>query len=338
MNEKIVIVIPIRSGSKGIIDKNIIDFKGKPLIFWTIEQALKVENVDKIIISTNSLDYADIIRSNEKFDKVDIVFRANDISKDDSLDIECFNDVLETLSLIPYYPDIFIHLRATYPTRKIEDINKALKMFLNSNADSLRSVTKNKKSVYKSYFMGEDGYLKRCIDNIDIEFNNFPRQLLPNDFIHNGCIDIVKVETIVNGSMSGKKILPYLMEEIKDIDTIDDLENISIEFDKIPKYQTFCFDIDGVICTNNINYENAIEIKSTVDLINKLYENDNKIIILTARGSITNIDWLDLTQEQLKEWGVKYHELRFGKPAADYYIDDKFINLNKLKKEIEKID
>jgi CMP-N-acetylneuraminic acid synthetase len=336
--KKIVVVIPARSGSKGIIDKNVSDFKGKPLIFWTINQALRLKNIDKIIVSTNSQEYGDIIRSNEPFNKVDIVYRPDEISQDNSLDIECFQDVLNTFSMMNYKPDIFIHLRPTYPTRKIEDINKALKMFLNSNADSLRSVTKNNKSVYKSYFLGEDGYLKRCIDNINIEFNNYPRQLLPNDFLHNGCIDIVKAETVLNGSMSGKKILPYLMEEIKDIDTIEDLENISIEFDKIPKFQTFCFDIDGVICTNNINYENAIEIKSTVDLINKLYENDNKIIILTARGSITNIDWLDLTQKQLTEWGVKYHELRFGKPAADYYIDDKFINLNKLKKEIEKND
>lgn len=337
MNKKIVVVIPARSGSKGIIDKNIIDFKGKPLIFWTIEQALKVENVDKIIVSTNSQNYADIIRSNEDFNKVDIIFRPNNISKDNSLDIECFNHALETLSIISYYPDIFIHLRPTYPTRKVEDINKSLEMFLNSNADSLRSVIRNNKSVYKSYFMNEYGYLERCIDN-EIEFNNYPRQLLNPDFLHNGCIDIVKAGTVFDGSMSGKKILPYLMEEIKDIDTIEDLETISNTFDKIPTNKTFCFDIDGVICTNTLDYNNVRVVQSTVELINKLYDNNNKIIIFTARGSLIRIDWVNLTERQLMVWGVKYHELRFEKPAADYYIDDKYININKLKKEIEKLD
>ena len=50
------------------------------------------------------------------------------------------------------------------------------------------------------------------------------------------------------------------------------------------------------------------------------------IVYWTARGSVTGIDWRDITESQLKDWGVKYHELRFGKPSFDLLIDDKALN------------
>jgi hypothetical protein len=61
-----------------------------------------------------------------------------------------------------------------------------------------------------------------------------------------------------------------------------------------------------------------------------LFDNNNTIILFTARGTKTGIDWSEVTTKQLKTWGVKYHELKFGKPAADYYVDDRLINMNEL--------
>ena len=55
----------------------------------------------------------------------------------------------------------------------------------------------------------------------------------------------------------------------------------------------------------------------------KLFDEGNEIIIFTARGSTTNIDWTKQTENQLSEWNVKYHKLLLGKPYADIYIDDK---------------
>ena len=86
----------------------------------------------------------------------------------------------------------------------------------------------------------------------------------------------------------------------------------------------YCFDIDETICkTSNLNYEKSIPYFERINQINKLYDNGYEIKIYTARGSGTGIDWSDLTKKQLKDWGLKYHELHFGKPNADYYIDDK---------------
>tara|TARA_B100001113_G_scaffold142758_1_gene116879 strand:+ start:14794 stop:15090 length:297 start_codon:yes stop_codon:yes gene_type:complete len=88
--------------------------------------------------------------------------------------------------------------------------------------------------------------------------------------------------------------------------------------------KTYCFDIDGTICTqNSTEYDSASPFLDRIDKINNLYDAGNKIIFYTARGFVTGIDWEITTKKQLKKWNVKYHELYFGKPAADVYIDDK---------------
>ena len=99
-----------------------------------------------------------------------------------------------------------------------------------------------------------------------------------------------------------------------------------------PKNKVFCFDIDGVIAsiTANAEYNAATPIKENIKIINKLFDNGNEIILFTARGSETGIDWRETTENQMKEWGVKHNELKFGKPYADYYVDDKMLSLKDL--------
>jgi hypothetical protein len=89
----------------------------------------------------------------------------------------------------------------------------------------------------------------------------------------------------------------------------------------------YCFDLDGTLCTNtNGDYENAKPFYNRIERVNNLY-NDNTIIINTARGSKTGINWFDLTESQLKKWGVKYHKLFVGKKIeADIFIDDKAVS------------
>lgn len=91
-------------------------------------------------------------------------------------------------------------------------------------------------------------------------------------------------------------------------------------------------DIDGVICTDaQGKYEEVTPILENIERINRLYDDGNEIILWTARGTVTRIDWRELTEKQLKEWGVKYHELRFGKPYYDLLIDDKATNIRDWK-------
>lgn len=96
--------------------------------------------------------------------------------------------------------------------------------------------------------------------------------------------------------------------------------------------KVFCFDLDGVIfgLVPDLDYTKAPALVHTVDLVNHLYRSGHYIKLYTARGSATGIDWRDVTERQLADCGLLYHELHFGKPAADYYIDDHFIALEEL--------
>jgi hypothetical protein len=90
----------------------------------------------------------------------------------------------------------------------------------------------------------------------------------------------------------------------------------------------YCFDIDGTVCTNTEGkYADAQPFYDTIAQVNRLFAEGHRILLYTARGATTGIDWRDLTERQLAEWNVRYHELFMGKPTADIYIDDKGISL-----------
>ena len=84
-------------------------------------------------------------------------------------------------------------------------------------------------------------------------------------------------------------------------------------------------DIDNTICkTFGMDYENAKPIKKNIDKINNLYNQDNEIIYWTARGSVSKIDYYDITYNQLRDWGCMFHSLSVGeKPPYDLLICDK---------------
>ena len=92
----------------------------------------------------------------------------------------------------------------------------------------------------------------------------------------------------------------------------------------------YYIDIDNTICTQEADgdYKNARPWMDRIEKVNKLYDEGNKIIFYTARGTKTHINWFKITKNQLKKWNVKYHELKMSKPQFDYFIDDKAINSN----------
>ena len=113
----------------------------------------------------------------------------------------------------------------------------------------------------------------------------------------------------------------------------------------IPTWRSmkYCFDLDGSICDtpmrpsdNKPGYLEATPFPFMVEQVNRLFDEGHKIIIMTARGRGSGIDWTQLTIKQLDMWGVKYHELEpmFHKPTADIFIDDKGINSEEWKKTV----
>ena len=105
--------------------------------------------------------------------------------------------------------------------------------------------------------------------------------------------------------------------------------------DDLINKKTFVFDLDNTLCNtpeDNMGvpvYINSTPIVDRINKVNKLHENGNKIIIDTARGSTSGLNYYDLTFNQLTEWGLKFDILRTGvKLTSDFYIDDKAINHN----------
>lgn len=89
----------------------------------------------------------------------------------------------------------------------------------------------------------------------------------------------------------------------------------------------YCFDIDGTICSiTDGTYKEAKPFVDRIKLVNKLYDTGSTVIYFTARGSTSGIDWRAVTEEQLSDWGAKYHELHLGKPHYDVYVGDKALN------------
>ena len=104
------------------------------------------------------------------------------------------------------------------------------------------------------------------------------------------------------------------------------VENRFVPKNLTEKNKIYCIDIDGTLCTEDCEYKDAQPIQKVINKINTLYEH-NKIILYTARGYTSKKDWRELTEEQLEKWGVKYHTLILQKPFADYYIDNKAIDI-----------
>ncbi len=229
-NKTIYGLIPARSGSKSIKDKNILEFRGKPLLAHSIQQALDSQYIDKVYLSTDSPEYAEI----GKTYGAEVPFlRPDSISGDFSTDYEVFEHFLSFLKTenLPG-ADIYVHLRPTYPTRTTERLDQAIELFIEHfhNADSLRSVTEPPITPYKMW-QPDGQYLKPLLHVEGIkEPYNMPRQKLPKVYFQNACIDMMKAETLTEKkSMTGDKILAFEMDasEIHDIDTIEDFNRIT---------------------------------------------------------------------------------------------------------------
>lgn len=220
------VLIPARSGSKSIPNKNIREYRGYPLLTHSIRVALSVKRVSRVVVSTD----APYIQTLAQEHGAEAPFlRPVDISGDESTDLECFSHYLSWLRENKQeVPDVIVHLRPTYPERTSRLLESCLDLFLKhlETHDSLRTVISVDKPPVKMYTV-EDNVLCPLFSrwrDMDEPYNQV-RQKFPPFYWHNGCVDIVKRETIEEKkSMSGTTIYPFIMEERcdLDIDTEDD--------------------------------------------------------------------------------------------------------------------
>lgn len=247
---EILALIPARSGSKSVPDKNIRMIGGKPMLAWSIGHALGAGHITRVIVSTDSEEYADIAR---KFG-ADVPFiRPAEYATDTALDIDVFKHALTWLDEHEgYRPDIIVQLRPTYPKRKVDDIQNMIEMLIDHpEADSVRSVAPATEIPYKMWVCKSENNKMDDSANISIgrilpvvkdlpECYNMPRQELPTAYYQNACIDVMRYDTVMKkNSMTGDVILGYLMQENFDIDTETELEKAKAEIEKTVENKAF---------------------------------------------------------------------------------------------------
>ena len=326
----VLAIVPARAGSRGIPDKNVVSFRGKPLLVHSIEHGLAARNVDRVIVSTDSPRYRAVALDSG----AEAPFlRPAALAGDFSTDLEVFVHALEWLDAHEgYRPEACVHLRPTHPTRRVLDVEQAVELLLaDPSADSVRSVVKAPHTPYKMWRLDEAGTLQPLLAGPVPEAWNQPRQALPEVYLQNAAVDVVRARVVrERRSMTGGRVLPYLMDRIGDVDAWSDLAALEAEFPdgELPSGRSFVFDMDGVIATlvPDLDYRKSAPSPALVALVNRLYDAGNRVVIHTARGSESGRDWSATTREQLRRWDVRHHELRFGKPAADFYVDDRAIS------------
>lgn len=229
-------LIPARGGSKAIPRKNLVLLAGKPLITYSIQQAVDTPSITRIIVSTDDEEIAAVSRQAG----AEIPFlRPAEIAGDTSADIETFRHALEWLREHENaVPDLIVHLRPTGPVRRIEIIEEAILRMINDPlADSLRSVSSPVQTPYKMWRIENDGYMKPLLSVPGIQdSHSVPRQLLPPVFWQNGYVDVVRQNTVLQKhSMTGEVVLPFVVDE--PIYEIDYLENLPVVEEALRRLQ-----------------------------------------------------------------------------------------------------
>lgn len=207
---RVIALIPARSGSKRIKNKNIKLLGAHPLIAYTITVAKRARIFDRIIVSTENEKIAKIA----EYYGAEVPFlRPNEFAQDSSLDIKWIKYTLQKLNVIESKISYFSILRPTSPFRTVPMIHKAWQLFLkDKNADSLRAVEKCSQHPAKMWFVSANR-MKPVIKNPDsksIEWYSTPMQALPEIYAQNSSLEIAKCSIpLETNSISGQEIIPF---------------------------------------------------------------------------------------------------------------------------------
>ena len=215
-NNSILAVIPARGGSKRLPQKNILQLAGKPLIAWTIEEALKVSFLDKIIVSTDNDQIANIAEAYG----ADVPFmRPSKLAMDGTPGDKV---VLHALSKFPQY-DYVLLLQPTSSFRTFEDINGIIKFCLLKKAFSVVSVSKVSQHPNWMYKKTKNGYLEPFLEHklITMSQNLYPLWALNGALYISKSNWLIKTKSFINKNTLGYEI-PN--DHSLDIDTKDDWE------------------------------------------------------------------------------------------------------------------
>lgn len=247
---KKIAIIPARSGSKGLPNKNILNLCGKPLIAWTIEAAIKSHQFERIILSTDSQQYGQI----GKEYGAEVVYRDENVSDDKASTYDVIKDLFNKINIADI--NYFVLLQPTSPLRNENHIKEAINIFENNYycKDTLVSV----KEAHKSADLIKPIDDTLSLKNFDKDFSNYKRQSY-KEYEPNGAIFISKIDTYLKVKhFFGKQGIAYIMNEDDSID-IDDRNDfelaINILMRRNKEYETEKFVKTRIKEKNILNYE-----------------------------------------------------------------------------------
>ena len=213
-------IIGIRKNSKSIVDKNIKTFCGKPLVYWIIQSALKSDKLDRIVVSTDSEEYRDIVLDYG----VEVLFlRPKALSQDNSLEKEYLLHGLEWLYKNEgYRPKFVSRLQATSPLQLPEDINRSIECLQNDDsATSSMVVSKAQQPPIKA--LKQNGkYLNPYFRELGIEIVN--RQELSMAYYRSNIITSRVSSFLETGNQIGEKSIKVEIPIERSIDINSELD------------------------------------------------------------------------------------------------------------------
>lgn len=217
-------IIPARSGSKGLPDKNIKILNGKPLIAYTIEAAIQSRLFDDIIVSTDSKEYAEIAKKNG----ASVPFlREAELSTDTAKSWDVVKEVLHQCAQLDKKYDTVALLQPTSPLRDASDIKQAYKKMRREEANLVVSVCETDHSPLWSNTLTEDHSL---VDFLKPEYTTKTRQEIPTYYRLNGAIYIVKTDYLFETeNIYASKSYATIMDKVHSVDIDDEIDFLVAE-------------------------------------------------------------------------------------------------------------
>ncbi|TYC85953.1 acylneuraminate cytidylyltransferase family protein [Acetobacterium wieringae] len=284
---KKIAIIPARSGSKGLKDKNVKLLNGKPLIAYTIEAAINSHCFDKMVVSTDSEAYAEIAK---EYGAEVPFLRSEHLSGDEVATNDVIVDLLIKLKELGEEFDYLMILQPTSPLRTSDDIKKAIELMAEKNANAVVSLCEVDHSPLYTGQVPEnlriDGFIKKNI--------SYRRQELPKYYRLNGAIYLSKVDYFLKyQDLYQEDCFAYIMDKSRSIDIDDEFDFELAEF-------YILHELENTMMNEEIYYTDGI-IKS-IDLKNsEVVICSNNSISISKDSKIRYNLWLEKDGDVLLE-------------------------------------
>ena len=318
---KKIAIIPARSGSKGLPNKNILMLGNKPLIAYTIEAALKSKEFERVIVSTDSLEYKYIA---EKFG-AEVFMRSEELSNDKASSFVVIEDVLKKIDPMV---DYFVLLQVTSPFRNENHIKESIDLFEKSFSESDYLVSMQKSD--KSSSLIKPVYNSGTLEEYNIDYSNYSRQKY-DEYYPNGAIFIGKVkEYLEQKHFFGKRSKAYFMNKEDSID-IDDFLDFEIAITILNKKNKEENLIKAI--KNRIQQKSELfDEKKDITLIgNSLF--DNWEIEKLNDNSVVNLGIAGISTKQYQKYILNENKIKYIANKTLIMTGTNDIIHEKLKKE-----